>query len=68
MKATIKKYNLKDDNQQRDTLDYWKKQSIEHKLNVLESLRDDAIKMGLYPDFNEKEPRLQRVYKITSNS
>ncbi|WP_395086536.1 hypothetical protein [Gracilimonas sp.] len=68
MKAVVKKYNLKDRSQQKDTLEYWKGKSIEHKLEVLDSLRDDAIKMGLYPDLNESEPRLQRVYKITSRS
>lgn len=66
MKTVVKKYHLKDEGQKKDTLEYWKKQSIEKKLEVLETLRDDAIKMGLYPDFDEKEPRLQRVYTITS--
>ncbi|MEX2478626.1 MAG: hypothetical protein WD357_09335 [Gracilimonas sp.] len=68
MKAVVKKYDLKDGTQERDTLEYWKHKSIEHKLEVLESLRADAIKMGLYPHLNEKEPRLQRVYKVTSQA
>lgn len=68
-KPVIKKYNLNESSQQKeDTLDYWESKSIAHKLEIVESLRLDAIKMGLYPDFNEKEPRLQRVYKITSRS
>jgi len=67
MKPVIKKYDLrKSDRQMEDTLDYWKGKTIEHKLEIVELLRQDAIKMGLYPDFDENEPRLQRVYKITS--
>lgn len=68
MKTTVKKYNLKDKSQENDTLEYWRGKSIRYKLEVLESLREDAIKMGLYPDLNESEPRLQRVYKITSQA
>ncbi|HET8866020.1 MAG TPA: hypothetical protein VFM80_10020 [Gracilimonas sp.] len=66
MKAIVKKYNLKDNSQAKDTIKYWEEKSITHKLEVLESLREDAVKMGLYPDFDETKPRLQRVYKITS--
>jgi hypothetical protein len=68
MKVSVKKYNLKDNSQKKDTLEYWKGKSIRYKLEVLESLREDAIKMGLYPELNESEPRLQRVYKITSQT
>jgi len=68
MKPVIKKYGLKKPEQHEDTLDYWKGKSIAHKLEIVESLRQDAIKMGLYPEFDEKEPRLQRVYNITSRS
>lgn len=68
MRSHIKKFALKESSQDEDSLNYWKNKSIEHKLEIVESLRDDAIKMGLYPDFDEKESRLQRVYKITSRS
>jgi hypothetical protein len=68
MKPRIKKYSLKESSQEEESLSYWKNKSIEYKLEIVESLRDDAIKMGLYPDFDEKESRLQRVYKITSRS
>jgi len=68
MKAVVKKYNLKNNTQTRDTIKYWEGKSIAHKLEVLESLREDAIKMGLYPELDEKKPRLQRVYKITSRT
>jgi len=66
MKKVIKKYSLDSEIQQQDSLEYWKNQSISHKLEVLESLRDDAIKLGLYPNVDAKEPRFQRVYTITS--
>jgi len=68
MKNVVKKYQLGSDRQQQETLTYWKNKSIEHKLEVLESLRADAIKLGLYPELDAKEPRLQRVYKITSQT
>jgi hypothetical protein len=69
MKPVIRKYDLKTSVQQeKDTLNYWKNKSIAHKLEIVESLRQDAIKMGLFPDFNENKPRLQRVYNITTRA
>jgi hypothetical protein len=69
MKPVIKKYDLKaSELQEDDTLNYWKKMSVAHKLEIVESLRQDAIKMGLFPDFNENNPRLQRVYNITTRA
>ncbi len=68
MEPLIKKYHINESSQQDDTLEYWADKSIAHKLEIVESLRMDAIKMGLYPDLDEKEPRLQRVYKITTRS
>jgi hypothetical protein len=69
MKPVIRKYDLKTSVQQeKDTLNYWKNKSIAHKLEIVESLRQDAIKMGLFPEFDENKPRLQRVYNITSRS
>jgi hypothetical protein len=64
MGKMIKKYNLKDNQQEMDDREYWKNQSIEKKIEVLESLRDDAVKLGLYPDYNESKPRLRRVIRV----
>ena len=61
MKAGVKKYNLHDNTQSKDTIEYREGKSIQEKLEVLDSLREDAIKMGLYPDFDENKPRLQRI-------
>lgn len=65
MKRVVKKYKLKENQQELDSITYWKHQTIEHKLEVLESLRADAIKMGLYPKDNETESGFRRVYKVT---
>jgi hypothetical protein len=64
MEKSVKKYNLKDNQQELDDRDYWKNQSVEKKIEVLESLRQDAVKLGLYPDYDESKQRLRRVIRI----
>lgn len=64
MDKVIKKYSLKDNQQESDDKRYWQSQSIEFKLEILESLRQDAIKLGLYPDYHESQQRLRRVLRI----
>jgi hypothetical protein len=64
MEKMVKKYNLKDNQQELDDREYWKNQSIEKKIEVLESLREDAVKLGLYPDYDESKPRLRRVIRV----
>ncbi len=64
MDKVIKKYSLKDNQQELDDKRYWQSQSIEFKLEILESLRQDAIKLGLYPDSYESQQRLRRVLRI----
>ncbi len=64
MDKVIKKYSLKDNQQESDDKRYWQSQSIEFKLEILESLRQDAIKLGLYPDYYESQQRLRRVIRI----
>lgn len=65
MDKIIKKYSLNDNQQEIDDREYWKEKSIEFKLNVLESLRRDAIKLGLYPAQDDDKQRLRRVFRIT---
>jgi hypothetical protein len=65
MDRIIKKYKLTDNLQEADDSLFWQNQSIEFKLEILESLREDAIKLGLYPDQNEAKQRLRRVFRIT---
>ena len=55
MDKVVKKYNLKDNQQEIDDRRFWQQQSIEYKIEVLESLREDAIKLGLYPDQDENQ-------------
>ena len=64
MEKIIKKYNLTDHQQELDDRSYWKKQTPEHKIEVLESLREDAIKLGIYPNHHEDKQRLRRVIRI----
>jgi len=40
-------------------MDFWQNQTIEFKLEILESLRMDAIKLGLYPDYKDSDQRLR---------
>ncbi len=64
MEKVVKKYKLKSREQEQDNLDFWQNQTIEFKLEILESLRMDAIKLGLYPDYKDGDQRLQRVLRI----
>ena len=64
MDKVVKKYNLKDDQQKIDDRRFWQQQSIEYKIEVLESLREDAIKLGLYPDHHENKERFRRVFRV----
>jgi len=65
LKKVIRTYKLNDESSQKDDLDFWEEQSIEQKIEVVESLRRDALKMGLFPDTDEHNPRLRRVFKVT---
>lgn len=65
LKKVIRTYKLDDESSQKDDLDFWEKQSIEQKIEVVESLRRDALKMGLFPDTDEHNPRLRRVFRVT---
>ena len=66
MDKIIKKYKITDPQQVRDDKQFWQEQSIERKIEVLESLRGDAIKLGLYPEQPEhgSKHRLRRVFRI----
>ena len=59
MGKVIKKYKLKSREQEEDNMDFWQNQTIEFKLEILESLRMDAIKLGLYPDYKDSDQRLR---------
>lgn len=64
MDKTIKKYNLKDNQQELDDKRFWQQQTVEYKLDILESLREDAIQLGIYPDHHESKQRLRRVLRV----
>lgn len=63
METIIKKYHLRDHQQEIDDKNYWDNQSFEHKIEILESLRQDAIKLGLYPNHHEDKQRLRRIIR-----
>ena len=67
MEKVIKKYTLSDKQQEEDDKQFWQNKSIAYKMQVLESLRRDAYKLGLYPNQTEdgSEQRLRRVLRIT---
>jgi len=65
MKPIIKKYRLNDTRQDEDDKKFWEKQSTEYKIGVLESLRNDAIQLGIYPNHHESKQRLRRVFRIS---
>ncbi len=65
MERVIKKYKLTGNQQALDDKRYWENQSAEHKIEVLESLREDAFKLGIYTDKDECRKRLRRVLRIT---
>jgi len=66
MDKIIKKYKLTDPQQNQEDKQYWQQQSIERKIEVLESLREDAIKLGFYPEQPENGSKygLRRVFRI----
>ena len=70
MDKIIKKYNLADRQQDQDDKQFWKDQSIERKIEVLELLREDAIKLGIYPEQAEdgSKQRLRRVFRIVKQT
>jgi len=67
MEKVIKKFSLSDNQQEKEDRQFWENRSISYKIEVLESLRRDAYKLGLYPKQTEDgtEPRLRRVLRIT---
>ena len=62
---TVRKYALKDPAQDRDDLEFWKKQSYEEKISVVETLRQIWMKMNLKQSNNADFKRLRRVFRIT---
>lgn len=64
MEKVIKKYNLTSDRQAKDDRLYWQSKSIEEKLETVEALRQDAFKLGLYPDNHENKQGLRRVLRV----
>lgn len=68
MDKVVKKYHLSDSQQESDEKKYWQRQSAEHKLEVLESLRRDAFKLGIYPEEHECRRRLRNVFKVAKRS
>jgi len=68
MEKMIKKYKLTDNQQALDDRQFWQRQSIEYKIEILETLREDAIKLGLYPNHDENKQRLRRVLRIVKQT
>ena len=65
MEKVIKKYNLTSDRQKEDDRLYWQPKSIEEKLETVETLRQDAFKLGLYLDNHKNKQGLRRVLRVT---
>ena len=53
MEKVIKKYTLFDKQQMEDDKQFSQNKFIAYKMKVLESLRRDAYKLGLYPNHTE---------------
>lgn len=68
MDKVVKKYHLNDSQQEVDERKYWQRQSPKYKLEVLESLRRDAFKLGIYPDEHECRRRLRNVFKVVKRT
>ncbi len=65
----VKKYNLKDSKQYTDEIDFWKDISSEEKLDMLQELREQYIRLFNKQElYNESRKGLRRVYKITKLS
>lgn len=64
MDKVIKKYKLGSGQQKQYDRRFWQSRTIEEKLHTVEALRQDAIKMGLYPDYDENKQGLRRVLRI----
>jgi hypothetical protein len=64
MKSEVKIYNLKDPKQYEDEKSFWDSQSIEYKLNVLESIRESWIKLNDNGKSDENLKGLRRVVRI----
>ena len=64
-KNRIRVYDLHDPSQYADDKAYWKTQSAEAKLAVLEHLRESVHKLGIRPPKDGDIPRLRRVLRVT---
>ena len=61
----IKKYNIRDPQQDKDDIKYWLQISPEEKLNILQELREQYIQLFNKQElYNESRKGLRRVYKI----
>ena len=64
-KKEIRVYDLNDETQHADDLAYWRAQSAEMKLDVLERLRASARKLVNTDTEDGEVPRFRRLLRIT---
>ncbi|MEX0772595.1 MAG: hypothetical protein WEB89_10510 [Balneolales bacterium] len=64
MEKIVKKYNLRDEQQYIDEVEYWQKKTPTERLAVAEMLRQQYIK--LRP--GDTEQGLQRIYRVIKRS
>ena len=69
MNKKIKIFNLKDNAQYEDEIEYWINVPPEEKLSILQELREQYIRLFNKQElYNESRKGLRRVYKITKLS
>lgn len=69
MKKGIKKYHLHSEKQYEDDIEYWKKIPPEEKLNQIQLLREQYVKLfNRQKLYNESRKGLRRIYKIVKLS
>lgn len=65
IEKVIRKYHLTSELQAKDDRSFWQLRTIKEKLETVETLREDAVKLGIYPDYDENKQGLRRVFRIT---
>jgi hypothetical protein len=68
MEKTVRKYALRDSTQELDEKEFWKNQTYEYKIHVLESLRRMWFKMNPNWQENGDLKGLRRVFRIVKRA
>jgi len=65
----VERYNLKDPKQYVDEVNFWKSIPSEKKLDILQELREQYIRLYNKQElYNESRKGLRRIYKIAKLS